>query len=102
MIQGAGVTLLAQFPAKKIWDFNCYMFAKGPVFEVTPSILAGIVSGLNAITETFTGNIAEAALPRQTSKLKCSFQMVWQWQGKLISSAEKFPTSNPLRRCLCT
>ncbi|KAJ6881575.1 hypothetical protein NC651_028235 [Populus alba x Populus x berolinensis] len=56
-------------------DFNCYMFAKGPVFEVTPSILAGIVSGLNAITETFTGNIAEAASPRQTSKLKCSFQM---------------------------
>jgi hypothetical protein len=53
------------------------------------------MNGLNAITETFTGNIAEAALPRQTSKLKWSFQMVWQWRGKLVSSAEKFPSSNP-------
>ncbi|KAJ6976833.1 hypothetical protein NC653_028873 [Populus alba x Populus x berolinensis] len=88
--------------------FQLLYVCKGPRLQVTPSILAGIMSGLNAITETFTGNIAEAASPRQTSKLKCSFQMVWpwHWQGKLISSAEKFPTSNPrcypLRTCLCS
>jgi hypothetical protein len=86
--------------------FQLLYVCKGPSLEVTPSILAGIMNGLNAITETFTGNIAEAALPRQTSKLKCSFQMVWQRRGKLVSSAEKFPTSNPrcypLRTCLCS
>jgi len=90
--------------------FQLLYVCKGPSFEVTPSILAGIMNGLNVITETFTGNIAEATLLRQTSKLKCSFQMVWrrqwQWQGKLISTAEKFPTSNPrcypLRTCLCS
>jgi len=36
------------------------------------------MNGLNAITETFTGNIAEAALPRQTSKLS---SVPFRWCG---------------------